>query len=85
VGGQTDRIGPADIGHRVVVRRLAGSRDGRPVFRDLLGELVAYGDGRLTVRTGDGPVTVPFTEVAAGKRVPPPPPARRPRRRATEG
>ena len=71
MGGQTDRIGPDDVGHRVVVRRLAGSRDGRPVFRDLLGELVAYGEGELTVRTAAGPVTVPFGEVAAGKRVPP--------------
>jgi hypothetical protein len=77
VGGQTDRIGPDDLGHRVVVRRWVGSRDGRPGFRDLLGELVAYGDGELTVRTADGPVTVPFDEVAAGKRVPPPPTRRR--------
>jgi hypothetical protein len=76
VGGQTDRIGPDDLGHRVVVRRVVGSRDGRPVFRDLLGDLVAYGGGELTVRTAGGPVTVPFGEVAAGKRVP-----RRPARR----
>jgi hypothetical protein len=81
VSGQTDRIGPDDLGHRVVVRRLVGSREGRPVFRDLLGELVGYGDGELTVRTADGPVTVPFGEVAAGKRVPPPPT----RRRAADG
>ncbi|MFL6072899.1 MAG: hypothetical protein ACJ73S_05820 [Mycobacteriales bacterium] len=80
MAGQTDRIGPDDLGHRVVVRRVAGSRDGRPVFRDLLGELVAYGDGELTVRTSGGPVTVPLGEVAAGKRVPPRP-AGRPGRR----
>ncbi|MDX6274401.1 MAG: hypothetical protein QOJ92_1611, partial [Frankiales bacterium] len=42
-----------DVGHRVVVRRFAGERDGRPLFSDLLGELVTWGDPAI-VRTADG-------------------------------
>ena len=66
-----------DVGSRVVVRRTVGERDGRPLFSDLLGELITWGDD-VVVRTADGvDVTVPRAEVAAGKRVPPKP-ARRP-------
>jgi ribosomal protein S18 acetylase RimI-like enzyme len=65
-----------DVGHRVVLRRAAGERDGRPLFSDVLGELVSWGE-TVVVRTADGAdVTVPRREVAAGKRIPP----RRPRR-----
>lgn len=69
----------ADVGHRVIVRHLDGERDGRPQFSDVLGELLRY-DDVVVVRTASGrEVTVPATEVAAGKRIPPPPPRRRPR------
>ncbi|MDQ1647916.1 MAG: N-acetylglutamate synthase, partial [Cryptosporangiaceae bacterium] len=57
-----------DVGHRVVVRRVAGERDGRPVYSDILGELREWGD-ELVVRTADGrDVAVPRALVAAGKR-----------------
>jgi len=62
-----------DVGHRVVLRRTAGERDGRPLFADVLGELVTWGDV-VVVRTADGAeVAVPRTEVTAGKRIPPRP------------
>lgn len=60
-----------DVGHRVVLRRSAGVRDGRPVFSDVLGELLTWGDV-VVIRTADGTdVSVPRHEVAAGKRIPP--------------
>jgi ribosomal protein S18 acetylase RimI-like enzyme len=66
-----------DVGHRVVLRRVAGERAGRPLYTDVLGELVTWGD-TVVVRTADGTdVTVPREAVAAAKRVPPRP-ARRP-------
>ncbi|MCW2505301.1 MAG: family N-acetyltransferase [Actinomycetia bacterium] len=66
-----------DVGHRVVVRRVAGERDGRPVYSDILGELREWGD-ELVVRTADGrDVTVPRALVAAGKRIPIPPDRRK--------
>lgn len=61
-----------DLGHRIVVRRLAGSRDGRPVYSDALGELTELTDTHLTVETASGPVRVPLGEVHRAKRVPPP-------------
>jgi ribosomal protein S18 acetylase RimI-like enzyme len=71
-----------DVGHRVVVRRFAGERDGRPVFSDVLGELVAWGD-IVVVRTAAGSeVEVPRAHVAAGKRIPPKPVSRYPREAA---
>lgn len=67
-------LSPADIGHRVVVRRLAGVRDGRPIFTDVLGVLLAHDETALAVRRSDGStVRVPAAEVAAGRRVPPKP------------
>lgn len=72
-------LGPDDVGHRVVVRRIVGVRDDRPVFTDILGDLVDFGAGELTVRTRKGLVTVPLAAVVAGKRIPPPPPRRSPR------
>jgi GNAT superfamily N-acetyltransferase len=69
-----------DVGSRVVLRRSAGVRDGRPVFSDVLGELLTWGDV-VVVRTADGTeVSVPRHEVAAGKRIPPRP-ERRPGQR----
>jgi hypothetical protein len=68
-----------DIGHRVVVRRVVGEREGRPLMSDLLGQLTAFGAAELTVETRSGAVRVPLAEVVAGKRVPPAPPRRAPR------
>jgi ribosomal protein S18 acetylase RimI-like enzyme len=73
--GEPGRLGPADVGHRVVVRRYVGvAPSGRPQFSDLLGELVAADAGALTVRTerGDEHV-VAVGDVAAAKRVGPRP------------
>lgn len=61
-----------DVGHRIVVRRLAGSRDGRPVYSDALGELTELTDTHLTVNTASGPVRVPLGEVHRAKLVPAP-------------
>lgn len=59
------------VGRRVVLRRYAGERDGRPVFADVLGELVEAGD-RLVVRKADGStVAVPRAEVHRLRPVPP--------------
>ncbi|GAA2515125.1 hypothetical protein [Pilimelia columellifera] len=66
-----------DIGSRVVVRRHAGIRDGRPVFRDVLGVLTAASALELTLLTRDGDeVTVPVAEIHRAKRIPPSPPRR---------
>jgi GNAT superfamily N-acetyltransferase len=59
------------LGRRVVLRRRAGERDGRPVFTDILGELVEA-DGALVIRRADGDtVAVPRSEVHRLKAVPP--------------
>jgi GNAT superfamily N-acetyltransferase len=59
------------VGRRVVLRRRAGERAGRPVFADVLGELIESGD-RLVVRRPDGStVTVPSAEVHRLRPVPP--------------
>ncbi|HLV57608.1 MAG TPA: GNAT family N-acetyltransferase [Natronosporangium sp.] len=60
-----------DLGHRVVVRRVAGRRGDRPLFTDVLGELTAVTATELTVATDAGPVRVPRAAVVAGKRIPP--------------
>lgn len=64
-----------DVGHRVVVRRIVGIREGRPMFTDVLGELVELSEAHLTLATEQGPLRVPIDEVHRAKRVPP---ARRP-------
>ena len=47
-------------------------RNGRPLFSDLLGELLEFGDEHLVLRTSDGSRhTVPLAEVTHAKRVPP--------------
>lgn len=66
-------IGPQDVGHRVVVRRVVGERDGRPLFTDILGELLTYGTDELTVASKNGPVSVPVEAIVAAKRIPPAP------------
>lgn len=65
-------LGPHDIGHRVVVRRVVGSRGGRPLMTDVLGILTALTDATLTVETERaGPLTIDRAAVVAAKRVPP--------------
>ncbi|MEV0805922.1 GNAT family N-acetyltransferase [Micromonospora sp. NPDC050200] len=60
-----------DVGHRIVVRRIVGIRDGRPLFSDALGELVELTETHLTLATGQGRLRVPVAEVHRAKRVPP--------------
>ncbi len=63
------RVGPEQVGARVVLRRRApGGR-----YVDLLGELLSWADGVARVRTRAGEVTVPIDQVIAGRPVPPPP------------
>ncbi|GHJ14684.1 GNAT family N-acetyltransferase [Micromonospora sp. AKA38] len=64
-----------DVGHRIVVRRIVGIREGRPLFSDALGELVELSETHITLVTAGGPLRVPVGEVHRAKRVPP---ARRP-------
>ncbi|TDC38012.1 GNAT family N-acetyltransferase [Micromonospora sp. 15K316] len=68
-------LGQQDVGHRIVVRRIVGIREGRPLFSDALGELVELDETHLTLSTAQGPLRVPRDEVHRAKRVPP---ARRP-------
>ena len=70
-------LGPGDIGHRVVVRRVVGVRDGRPLLTDALGVLTSVTETELTLDTRTGTLTIPRAAVVAGKRVPPPPTRRR--------
>src|SRR5439155_19916610 len=63
-------LGTEDLGYRVVVRRIIGIRDNRPIYGDLLGELVDVSETQITVRTRAGAVTVDRTAVTAAKRVP---------------
>ncbi|MEU4714333.1 GNAT family N-acetyltransferase [Micromonospora purpureochromogenes] len=60
-----------DVGHRIVVRRIVGIREGRPLFSDALGELVELTETHLTLATRQGRLRVPVTEVHRAKRVPP--------------
>ncbi|MEU8260080.1 GNAT family N-acetyltransferase [Micromonospora sp. NPDC048999] len=64
-----------DVGHRIVVRRIVGIREGRPLFSDALGELVELSETHITLTTDRGRLRVPVDEVHRAKRVPP---ARRP-------
>lgn len=70
-----DRIGPSDMGRRVVVRYHLRDED---VATDVLGDLAAWADGILRIRRDDGRVVdVPQVDVVAAKRVPRRPVARR--------
>lgn len=60
-----------DVGHRVVVRRIVGIREGRPLFSDALGELVELSETHITIATDRGRLQVPRAEVHRAKRVPP--------------
>ncbi|WBB74608.1 GNAT family N-acetyltransferase [Micromonospora sp. WMMD1128] len=64
-----------DVGYRIVVRRIVGIREGRPLFADALGELVELSETHITLATDGGPLRVPVDEVHRARRVPP---ARRP-------
>lgn len=67
-------LSESDIGHRVVVRRVAGERDGRPLLTDLLGELLRLDAHELELRPdrdSDHPVVVALPDVLAAKRIPP--------------
>ncbi|MDM4720665.1 GNAT family N-acetyltransferase [Micromonospora sp. WMMA1363] len=59
-----------DVGHRIVVRRIVGIREGRPLFSDALGELVELNETHLTLTTAQGRIEVPMAEVHRAKRVP---------------
>ncbi len=59
-----------DVGHRVVVRRIVGVHQDRPLFSDALGELVDLTETELTLATAKGTVRVPMREVHRAKRVP---------------
>ncbi|MGS2613509.1 GNAT family N-acetyltransferase [Micromonospora sp. LZ34] len=64
-------LGQQDVGHRIVVRRIVGIREGRPLFSDALGELVELSETHLTLTTEQGRLRVPRAEVHRAKRVPP--------------
>jgi GNAT superfamily N-acetyltransferase len=59
-----------DVGHRVVVRRIVGVSQDRPLFSDALGELVDLTETELTIATDKGTLRVPLREVHRAKRVP---------------
>ncbi|WP_252441211.1 GNAT family N-acetyltransferase [Pseudonocardia humida] len=71
------RIGGDLIGRRVALRFRIGERDGRPLYRDAVGELSADGD-ELVVSTRKGPVRAARTAVVAVRAVPPAVPRRAP-------
>lgn len=60
-----------DVGHRVVVRRIVGVSEDRPLYTDALGELVDLTETELTLATDKGTMRVPLREVHRAKRVPP--------------
>lgn len=62
-------LGNDDLGHRVVIRRVVGTRDDRPVSSDALGRLVAVDETHFIVRTAAGDVSIERAAVTAAKRV----------------
>ncbi len=65
------RVTPDDVGSRVSVRRWLDAE--RTEAGDVLGQLLAYDDGVLTVQGRDGAVAIPESTVLASRVVPPPP------------
>ncbi|MGW5671281.1 GNAT family N-acetyltransferase [Micromonospora sp. NPDC003776] len=59
-----------DVGHRIVVRRIVGIREGRPLFTDALGDLVELSESHITLATDKGRLRVPIGEVHRARRVP---------------
>jgi N-acetylglutamate synthase len=71
------RLGPADIGRRVVIRWRRPADGGADEVADVLGVLEAADGAALTVRTASGEsAVVPVERALAGKTVPPAPPRR---------
>ena len=66
-----------DVGHRIVVRRIVGIREGRPLFSDALGELVELSETHLTLATAQGRLRVPVARGAPGQAGAADPPADR--------
>lgn len=66
-------LGQHDVGHRVVIRRFVRpGPDGRPLFGDLIGDLLDLADHDLGLRTRDGEVhRVARRDIVGAKRVPP--------------
>jgi N-acetylglutamate synthase len=62
-------LGKDDLGHRVVIRRVIGTRGRRPVSSDALGRLIAVDETHFIVRTAAGDVSIERTAVTAAKRV----------------
>jgi N-acetylglutamate synthase len=69
VRGWSIVLGEDDLGHRVVIRRVVGTRDQRPVSSDALGQLIAVDETHFIVRTAAGDVSIARTDVTAAKRV----------------
>jgi len=65
-------LGPQDVGYRVVVRQIVGIREDRPLFSDVLGELLTYDDGGVTIATAAGVRRVAHGAIHTAKRVPRP-------------
>jgi N-acetylglutamate synthase len=59
-----------DVGHRVVVRRIVGSSQDRPLYTDALGVLVELTETDLTLATAQGTLRVPLRDVHRARRVP---------------
>ena len=70
-------IGPGDVDRRVAVRRVLD--DGREGLGDVLGDLLEWADGVLSIRTRDGITQVPEGRMVAGRLIPSAPPRRHPR------
>jgi ribosomal protein S18 acetylase RimI-like enzyme len=63
---------PSWLGRRVSVRRFAGREpDGRAVFRDVVGDLVALDASTAVVDSRDGAVEVSRAEIAVARLAPP--------------
>lgn len=81
MGMRSDRIGSADVGQRVVVRRRLSGQSGPTggqAYTDVLGILEAWDEVVLRVRRSDDTIVeMPIADVARARRVPPPPTARR--------
>jgi GNAT superfamily N-acetyltransferase len=60
----------AGVGHRVSVRRVVGSNEGRPLFGDVVGDLERAEGDQVVVRRRDGTrVAFPRASVVAARRV----------------
>lgn len=64
------------VGRRVALRHRLGTRDGRPLFTDAVGELADDGPSAVLVHTRRGAVRVARDAVVAVREIPPPVPRR---------